>query len=170
MKFFVMMVFLLLALTACNSEKTKALRYNDNIIIYQIRLMEGLEKLNDLIKGNDKQATLQFFEQIKSDVKEAIPKAEAVEVYPGGETMKEKVVDLLKFYEEMFDSDYVEYMEMLRSDTVPLDELEGLYTKIQFLELMAVQLERELGEAQDSFVMAQGIRTKKQIDSTETVN
>jgi hypothetical protein len=68
---------------------------------------------------------------------------------------------LLAFYDELFTNDYPEYIQMLQSDTVAEDRLKTVLMQIQFRELQAVQLERELEDAQDSFTQTMGIRMVK---------
>jgi hypothetical protein len=75
--------------------------------------------------------------------------------------MKEKVLELLAFYDELFTNDYPEYIQLLQSDTVAEDRLKTVLMQIQFRELQAIQLERELEDAQDSFTQAMGIRMVK---------
>jgi hypothetical protein len=153
---------------SCDSDKNKALRYNDQIVIYQVQLINGLEKLYDHIQAKQADSATLRYETLRKDVKVWLQDAQKVEPVAGGEIMKEKTVDLLTFYDELFEGDFSEYFKILNSGSPDTIELQTLYTKIQFMELMAVQLERELGEAQDSFVTRYGVRVKRPKDSEES--
>jgi len=155
------------SLLSCDSEKNKALTYNDQIVIYQVQLINGLEKLYDQIQAKQADSATLQYESLKGSVKKWLQDISKIEPVAGGEVMKEKTVDLLTFYDELFEGDFSEYFKILNSGSPDTIELQTLYTKIQFMELMAVQLERELGEAQDSFVTRYGVRVKRPKDSEE---
>ncbi len=146
---------------SCSSEKNKAKQFNDNLIIYQVRLMENLEKINDLVLAGKKDSLPNQLQETHAWVKASIPEVKAIEPYVGGEVMKEKVLELLAFYDELFTNDYPEYIQLLQSDTVAEDRLKTVLMQIQFRELQARQLEREMEDAQDSFTQAMGIRMVK---------
>lgn len=158
-------LWMFLFLFACSNEKNAARKFNDSIIIHQVHLMDNLNVLNELIEKKDTAALRAHYILMQEEIKKAIPEAEAVEPYKGGEVMKEKVVDLLKFYDQLLKENYKEYFDKLSADSVDQDELKSILTGIQFRELMAVQLERELGEAQDSFARLVGFTVQRDSSS-----
>jgi hypothetical protein len=147
--------------SACTNEKNQARKFNDSLIIYQVHLMEHLEKINELILSGKKDSLDIQLKRTHDWVKTSIPEVEAIVPYTGGEVMKEKVKDLLVFYDDLFTNDYPEYLQLLQSDTAAESRLKTVLMQIQFRELQAVQLERELEEAQDSFTQKFGIRMVK---------
>lgn len=164
---FILIIICIFSLLSCDSEKNKALRYNDQIVIYQVHLINGLEKLYDHIQAKQADSATLRYETLRKDVKVWLQEAQKVEPIAGGEVMKEKTVDLLTFYDELFEEDFSDYFQLLNSASPDTIELQSIYTKIQFMELMAVQLERELGEAQDSFVTRYGVSVKRPKDTEE---
>ena len=156
-----------LLLFSCKSEKNKALAYNDQIVIFQVQLITGLEKLYDQIQAKQVDSATIQYNTLKVNVKTWLQEVQKVEPVAGGEVMKEKVTDLLTFYDDLFAQDFAEYFKILNSPQPDTLELQSLYTKIQFMELMAVQLERELGEAQDSFITQYGVSVKRPPNDVE---
>lgn len=146
---------------ACSNEKNKARKFNDSLIIHQVRLMDNLNAINAIILSGNTDSLQSQIEQTHQLVKKSIPEIKAVEVYPGGEIMKEKMIELFEFYDDLFSNDYQQYISVLQSDSAELSSLKTILMQIQFRELQAVQLERELEEAQDSFTQSIGIRVVK---------
>lgn len=154
-------LLLSLLFIACSNEKNKAREFNDSLIIHQVRLMENLDSINAIILSGNTDSLKSQIDQTHQLVKKSIPEIKELEVYAGGEIMKEKMIELFEFYDDLFTNDYQEYISVLQSDSAELSSLKKILMQIQFRELQAVQLERELEEAQDSFTQAIGIRVAK---------
>jgi hypothetical protein len=161
MKSLVWICLISLFYIACTNEKNQARKFNDSLIIHQVRLMDQLNQINATILSGKRDSLQHQIDAAHAEVRKSIPEIKAIEVFPGGEKMKEKMVELFEFYDELFSNDYQEYIQLMQSDTAEESQLKTVLMQIQFRELQAVQLERELEDAQDSFTTSLGIRIVK---------
>lgn len=161
---FSLMLLGLLLLAGCDNEKNKARRFNDSLMIHQVRLMEHLDKISEWSIAGKTDSLKDEVARTHQEVKASLDSINAITPYPGWEEMKEKMTELFVFYDDLFTDDYPRYLEILQSDSVTQEEIKSNLMQIQFRELQAVQIERELEALQDSLTQSIGIRLAKKTE------
>jgi hypothetical protein len=155
---FILPLFFLLA---CHSTKDKALAYNDSIIQYQIRLVEKMDSINSFIEKKDTASAHQQLFSLQNNVREWIPKLSSVDTIPGGANMKKLMVDLLKYYDGLLASAYPGILAVAGNDTTSVEDIKAQLMGLQLLEMGAMQIEKQLREAQDSLIEKYNIRVSR---------
>lgn len=161
---FSLLVIGLLFLAGCDNEKNKARRFNDSLMIHQVRLMEHLDKISELSLAGKVDSLNKEVARTHQEVKASLDSIQTLTPYPGWEGMKEKMTELFVFYDDLFTNDYPRYLEILQSDSVTQEDIKSNLMQIQFRELQAVQIERELEALQDSLTQSIGIRLTKKTE------
>ncbi|NBV13423.1 MAG: hypothetical protein EBS07_05045 [Sphingobacteriia bacterium] len=148
-------------LTACHSDKDRALAYNDTIIHYQIQLVEKMDSINSLIEKKDTTTAHQKVLALQKNVREWIPQLLSVDTIPGGANMKYLMLDLLKYYDGLLASAYPGILAVAGNDTTSVEDIKAQLMGLQLLEMGAMQIEKQLREAQDSLIEKYNIRVSR---------
>lgn len=105
-------------ITAQNANLT-AIEYNDFIVNQQNRIGAELIKFNDLINADtnltNKAAVLNQLKLVSSTCTDAIGQVEKLRPFDNDFGLKKAAMDLLIFYESVFNLEYVEFVEILYS-------------------------------------------------------
>lgn len=132
-----------------------ALEFNDGIVELQMKIVEPMMQILKFDGDN-----------LTADMKEAIATAEGsidslknMEVYPGGEEMQEKALDLFGFYLKSMKGSWMEACVLYDEKGENMSEEE----KLHFRELLTAPAEEEppfdaaFGNAQKAFVSANNL-------------
>lgn len=142
-----------------SGSSVSALEYNDGIVGFQMRILNDMMKTMKL-EGEDIIADLNGTIAI---TEESIEGLENMEVYPGGEEMKEKALDLFNFYLKTMKGPWMEAFILFEEKGANMNEEELAH----FQELLTapgieeVKYDQGFASAQDSFAKANGFVIQK---------
>ena len=75
--------------------------------------------------------------------------------------MKKLMVDLLKYYDGLLASAYPGILAVAGNDTTSVEDIKAQLMGLQLLEMGAMQIEKQLREAQDSLIEKYNIRVSR---------